>query len=148
MKKKKTENKKIKNATSKEYQGILFKSLLERNTYKTLKDAGFDVQYEPLKISIWDGFKPTVSFYNKDSKTHGLKLDTKKLIDITYTPDFVFTYNGFLIFIETKGFENDSFPIKKKLFRKYLEEECPDSIYFEIFNKKQLLQAIDIIKKL
>jgi hypothetical protein len=44
--------------------------------------------------------------------------------------------------------ENDVFPIKKKLFRAWLEEHYPKSIYFEIYTKRQLLQAIDIINNL
>ena len=77
-----------------------------------------------------------------------LKLESKKIIDITYTPDFVFTYNGFLVIIEAKGMENDCFYLKKKMFRKWLEDNHPKSIYFEIYTKKQLLQAISIIQNL
>ena len=40
------------------------------------------------------------------------------------------------------------FPLRKKLFRKYLEDNHPNSIYFEIYTKKQLLQAIEIIRQL
>jgi len=142
------ENKKIKNATSVEYNGIKFKSLLEVSIYKTLLQEGFNVKYEPIKYCIWGGFKPTVPFYTKDKQTRDLKLDTKKLIDITYTPDFVFKYNDTTIIIEAKGFENNIFPVKKKLFRKWLEDNYQghNFKYFEIFTKRQLLQAIKIIK--
>ena len=54
------------------------------------------------------------------------------------------------IYIEDKGIENDVFYIKKKLFIKYLDDcyinNGQKSIYFEVYTKKQLLQAIDIIK--
>lgn len=141
------ENKKIKNATSLEYNDIQFKSKLEILVYKTLCQEGYDVKYEPYKYIIWKGFKPNVPFYTKDKKTKLLKLDDKKLIDITYTPDFVIELNNLTIIIEAKGFENDLFPVKKKLFRKYLEDNMNDVIYFEIFTKKQLLQAINIINE-
>lgn len=75
-------------------------------------------------------------------------MDSKKVIDISYTPDLMFEYNNHLIIIEMKGFENNTYPLKKKIFRKWLESNYPNSIYFEIFTKKQLLQAIDIIKNL
>lgn len=65
---------------------------------------------------------------------------------MTYTPDFTFNYNGRLIIIEAKGKENDTYPIKKKLFRGVLETLPNNPMFFEIFNKKQLLQAIEIIK--
>ena len=144
-------NHKVKNATPLEYNNIQFKSRLEVMIYKTLLQEGFNVQYEPTKYIIWEGFKPNVSFYNKDKKTRMLKLDNKRLIDITYTPDFVFEYKDTTVIIEAKGFENDTFPIKKKLFRKWLEKQNSQGnkyIFFEIFTKKQLMQAIDIIKNI
>lgn len=143
-----TENKKIKNASPLEYDGISFKSKLEKMAYQTLKEQSFPVLYEPKKFIIWEGFRPNVPFYNKDASTRMLKMDSKKVIDISYTPDLMFEYNNHLIIIEMKGFENNTYPLKKKIFRKWLESNYPNSIYFEIFTKKQLLQAIDIIKNL
>lgn len=143
-----TKNKKIKNASPLEYDGISFKSKLEKMAYQTLKEQGFPVLYEPKKFIIWEGFRPNVPFYNKDVSTRMLKMDSKKVIDISYTPDLMFEYNNHLIIIEMKGFENNTYPLKKKIFRKWLESNYPNSIYFEIFTKKQLLQAIDIIKNL
>lgn len=143
-----TENKKIINASPLEYDGISFKSKLEKMAYQTLKEQGFPVLYEPKKFIIWEGFRPNVPFYNKDVSTRMLKMDSKKVIDISYTPDLMFEYNNHLIIIEMKGFENNTYPLKKKIFRKWLESNYPNSIYFEIFTKKQLLQAIDIIKNL
>lgn len=136
------------NASPLEYDDISFKSKLEKMTYQTLREHGFPAQYEPRKFIIWEGFKPTVPFYNKDKSTRMLKIESKKIIDISYTPDFMFNHNNRLVIIECKGFENDIYPIKKKLFRKWLEANLPNSIYFEIYTKKQLLQAIDIINAL
>ncbi len=143
-----TENKKIKNASPLEYDGISFKSKLEKMAYQTLKESNLPVEYEPQKFIIWKGFKPTVPFYNKDTKTRMLRQETKKVIDISYTPDFMFKYHDYLCILELKGFENNTYPLKKKIFRKWLEEHEPKSIYFEIYTKRQLLQAIDIIKDL
>lgn len=122
--------------------------MLEITCYKTLIEKGFNPAYEERKFTIWEGFKPTISYYNKDNKTGLLKLDNKKLIDITYTPDFTFMYKDILVIIEAKGIENDVFPIKKKLFRGWLESQDFKTVFFEVFNKKQLLQAIEIINKL
>lgn len=148
MQRSRTENKKIINASPLEYDGILFKSKLEKMAYQTLKEQDFPVLYEPKKFIIWEGFRPNVPFYNKDASTRMLKMDSKKVIDISYTPDLMFEYNNHLIIIEMKGFENNTYPLKKKIFRKWLESNYPNSIYFEIFTKKQLLQAINIIKNL
>ena len=142
------ENKKIKNAQETIYDGIIFKSKLEVMCYKALKEANLPVQYESKKFILWEGFKPTVPFYDKDKKTKLLKLQTKKLLNTTYSPDFYFEYGGHNIIIESKGFENEAFHLKKKLFRAWLEANQPNSIYFEIYTKKQLMQAIDIIKQL
>ena len=142
------ENKKIRNASPLEYEGIQFKSKLEKMAYQTLKNHNLPAEYEPRKFIIWEGFKPTVPFYNKDIHTRMLKLEDKKIINISYTPDFLIEYNGYLVVIEAKGMENNCFYLKKKMFRKWLEKHEPKSIYFEIYTKKQLLQAIDIIKDL
>lgn len=140
-------NQKIKNATSIEYNSIRFKSKLELSFYKILLQAGFEPQYERRTYLLWEGCKPTVPFYVKDRKTKLLKLDETKLRNMTYTPDFTFNYNGRLIIIEAKGKENDTYPLKRKLFRGLLEGCTHDNpLFFEVFTQKQLLQAIEIIK--
>lgn len=141
-------NKKIKNACAKSFNNIVFKSQLEVVIYKELLRAGFNPKYEERKFVIWEGIKPTKPFYNRDIQTKMLKLDMGKMRDITYTPDFTFEYKNHLIIIEAKGFENDTFPIKKKLFRGLLEKMEIPVVYFEVYTKKQLLQAIEILKAL
>ena len=64
---------------------------------------------------------------------------------ITYTPDFTFEYNGILVIMEIKGFENDVFPVKRNLFRKLLETYDTPCMFFEIRTKRELLEAINII---
>ena len=85
------------------------------------------------------------------TKSKILTLKTGKIVGIRYTPDFYFKYGNLDVYIEAKGIENDVFYLKKKLFRKYLDDifirTKQHSIYFEIYTKKQLLQAIEIIKE-
>lgn len=140
------ENKKIKGATSLTVGDITFKSKSEASVYKHLLQAGFEPVYEGMKFVIWEGFKPTVPFYTRRGKS--TYLNDKKTIDITYTPDFTFMYNGKLIIIEVKGFENDVFPYKFKMFRKLLEKEPykGNTLLFEIFTIQQLKECIEIIK--
>ena len=112
-----------------------------------LVQAGFNPQYEQRTYLLWEGCKPTIPFYTRDKKTKLLKLDITKLRNMTYTPDFTFNYNGRLIIIEAKGKENDTYPLKRKLFRGLLEDYTYDNpLFFEVFTQKQLLQAIEIIK--
>ena len=138
------ENKKIKNATKKEYNGIQFKSLVEVSVYKHLLSLGLKPEYEKNKYIIWEGFKPKIPFYNQDKKKE-LVLQNKKIIDITYTPDFTFQYKSVFVILEIKGFENDTFPIKKKMFRKYLEENIPNAIFFEVRTIKQLKHTLKLL---
>lgn len=139
-------NKKIKGATSLTVGDITFKSKSEASVYKHLLQAGFEPVYEGMKFTIWEGFKPTVPFYTRRGKS--TYLNDKKTIDITYTPDFTFMYNDKLIIIEVKGFENDVFPYKFKMFRKLLEEKPykGNTLLFEIFTIQQLKECIEIIK--
>ena len=145
------DNKKIKNATKKEYDGIMFKSLVEVMIYKTLLQHGFKPIYEGHKYPIWKGFKPNIPFYIPD-KIGNLKLNNVKIQDITYTPDFVFLGpdNNTLIIFEIKGFQNDTYPLKEKMFRLFLEENFDSSkvLFFKIKNKKQCLEAIEIINNI
>ena len=137
-------NKKIKNASEVTSLGIKFKSHLESMIYKVLKENGIEPEYESRTFEFVPKLRPTIPFFNRISKVFGL--DMRPIRPITYTPDFIFEYNGVLIIIEAKGFENDVFYIKKNLFRRHLETLSQYSMYFEIRTKKELLQALNIIK--
>lgn len=129
--------------------------------YNTLLQHGIEPQYEPTTFILWGKFRPITPFYDQEtpkqrdrrdpSSPKMLILKTSPIEGIKYTPDFYFEYNGLHVYIEAKGIENDVFYIKKKMFRYYLDQQLlkdgKKSIYFEIYTKKQLLQAIQIIKE-
>ena len=138
------ENKKIKNATKTTESGIAFKSETEARIYKALVAEGFDPLYEKVTFTLSEKIRPTVPFFNRIKGLLGL--DMKPVQAITYTPDFTFEYNGILIVIEVKGFENDVFPVKRNLFRKHLETLNQPSMFFEVRTKKELLEALRIIR--
>lgn len=149
------ENKKIHNATKNEYDGIKFLSVLERSCYKKLKEAGLDFSYESEKIILWEGFKP--SFYIIAPKklrpgkyTKELYEQTKKIINITYTPDFIVIKDNYKIYFDVKGNVNDVYPIKKKMFLKTLEERDDGYTYMfiEPHSVAQMKEAINLIQKL
>lgn len=158
------ENKKIRNATVCRKGGLTFKSQLEKSVYNTLQQLGFNPQYEPRTHVLWDGFIPVTPFYDKETDTQQKKRLEKgsddkgkilvqkngRIMGVRYTPDFYFRYGELDVYIEAKGMENDVFYIKKKMFRHYLDEILKEtgrhSIFFEIYTKKQLLQAIEILK--
>jgi hypothetical protein len=135
-----TTNKKIKNATSTEYDDIKFKSKLEVTIYKTLKEKGLNPLYECNKFILQEGFRPSKPHYVKGvcPKTAN---GYAKIIQITYTPDFTVEYNDKLLFIEAKGKQNDSYPIKRKLFLNYLDK-LPNAYFMEVYSKKDLLESL------
>lgn len=141
-------NKKIKNATPKSKYGIDFKSKTEERFYTVLTEAGLKPKYEAVTYTLWSGRKTTVPYYTQDTK-HQLVSKKGSLRDITYTPDFIIKApDGTTIFIEAKGFVNDVYPIKRKLFRNYLEDFAAAGhkvAFFEIYSMRQLVQAIGII---
>lgn len=149
-------NKKIINATITESNNIQFKSKLEGAIYNIFLEHGYTLEYEPKKFIVWEGFNPKTPFYsrggNKAHPTKYLEQKTKKIIGISYTPDFYININDIDIYIEVKGFQNDLYYIKNKLFRKYLddilEKEGKKSVFFEIYSKTQAIQVINIIKSM
>lgn len=155
-------NKKVKNASKAEFLGIEFKSSTEKRFYEYLLNEGFNPQYEPITFTLWEGFIPKIPFYTEETKRQKIRrdpdnktrfsliLNKSKVIGIKYTPDFYFKYKSLNVYIEAKGFENDVFYLKKKLFRKYLDDRFSingqKSIYLEVYTLNQLKQAIEIIK--
>ena len=125
---KRSQNKKIKNATPIEADGIKFRSKLELYTYKKLKDANIVTEYEQHKYELLPAFV-----------FHG-----KKIRAMTYLPDFV--GKGFII--ECKGFANDAFPLRKKLFEFWLSVHEPETQYHVVRTQKEVDQLVENLKSL
>ena len=139
-------NRKVLNATPViAKDGTHLKSKMERTVYETLLNLGYDVKYEPESFTYWTGFYPTVPFFDLDKKRK-LRKNSKKLISMAYTPDFIFMHNDTKVIIEVKGWENDQFAIRKKLFRAYLETVPYKVVYAEIFTKRQLLEFLNVLE--
>ena len=56
-------NRKIKNATPFEFDGITFRSKFECDVYKALKENGFHPLYEAEKVILFNGFRPKRCWY-------------------------------------------------------------------------------------
>ena len=141
----KPQNKKVRNATAKVYKGIKFRSKLELFTYRKLEDADIDALYEKKKYVLQEGFRYSATVY-EPHKTKGYIPTTTKIRDITYTPDFVDPHGRWII--EVKGFANDVFPIKWKMFKNYLMQQDDPPVLFLPRNQKQVLETIELIKEL
>jgi hypothetical protein len=138
------ENKKVKNAQSISYDGINFKSRLECNCYKLLKEAGFEPLYEPVKYKLLPSSQLEVGIVYTPRKKDLTKSSSYR--DLTYTPDFEFLFGDRHIYYDAKGKPNDAYPLKKKLFLHYLEDVGEPYIFFEPHNIAQIRQSINILR--
>ena len=136
---------KIRNATAKVYKGIKFRSKLEVFAYKQLEAAKIKSMYEENTYTLLPGFYPIMDSYEPSKGEY--KNNTKKVRAITYTPDFVDPDGKWII--EVKGYANDVFPIKWKLFKMYLmENDMEDCTLYLPRNQKQVKETVELIKKL
>ena len=126
-KSKKKSQGKVRNATPNIYDGIKFRSKLETYTYKKLKEAGIDAEYESTQFELIPKFE-----YNGE-----------KVRAMTYLPDFV----GKNFIIECKGLVTDSFPLRWKIFKYYLKQENKDYKLFLVRNQKQVDEMVNELSK-
>lgn len=116
----------IQNVHQQDYGGKHFRSTLEAQTAQTLDEMGIPFAYEERKIELFKGFRTP---FQKD-----------KVRAINYMPDFEIGP----IMLECKGFETPEWKLKKKLLFKYLMENEPETIFYQIHDaKKSLLQVLD-----
>ena len=135
---------KVRNAKKSSYKGLDFKSNLELHCYKKLEEAKVPVKYEKKTFTIFPAMVYPLACYEGTTK----KLYNKgsKIRPITYTPDFVDPKGKFII--ETKGYANESFPLRWKLFKKHLKENNHHYVLFMPRNKKQVDEVVELIKQL
>lgn len=142
-------NLKVRNATPLVFEGIEFKSKLEVEAYRLLREEGFLPEYEKHTYEVWKGGKFSVPCYDfhHDRKQHRdvWGLNRYRTQSIKYTPDFTFMSGNVFIVMEIKGYANDRYPYIKKLFRRWLDANIPKSMFLEIHNRRQLDAAIKII---
>lgn len=127
--------------------GITFASSLEAYCYDQLKESGLDFQYEGESFTVLPSFKYEGMYLKSTSGKKELVDYTGKAVRaITYKPDFVSHKHKFII--ETKGFvpSNHSFPLRWKLFLKYLHENGMSD--YSVFLPKNRAQVDDVINRL
>ena len=127
------------------YDGITFASGLEKYMYKALKEANIKNKYEGETYTLVDGFQFETSSYERQSNGKGqfVERGNKKIQPIKYTPDFV----GDDFIIETKGRANESFPIRWKLFKKFINKHYPRVTLYKPQNQKECDQVIELLTK-
>ena len=123
--------------------GITFASGLEKYMYQALKQAKIQAVYEGHTYEIFPSFGFDSFAYERcangkgDFKNRG----GKRIQSIKYTPDFV--GDGFII--ECKGRANESFPIRWKMFKKYVHTHMKGVTLYKPQNQKECDATINHI---
>jgi|TARA_R110000796_G_scaffold115593_2_gene227718 hypothetical protein len=127
------------------YDGVTFASGLERHMYQALKKAKIDSEYEGETYVLVEGFHFENEAYERQGNGKGDMVNRggKKILPIKYTPDFI----GKEFIIETKGRANESFPMRWKLFKKFINRCYPHVTLYKPQNQKECDQVIELIIK-
>ena len=127
------------------FDGITFASGLERYMYQVLKKNKIHAVYEGATFVLQEGFMFDNESYERQSNGKGdmVNRGSKKILNIKYTPDFV--SNSFII--ECKGRANESFPIRWKMFKKYVKQNLPHVTLYKPQNQKECDKVIELINE-
>ena len=133
------------NAKKTKHDGIQFASGLEKYMYIALKKAKLKAKYEGQTYIVQEGFEFKTTSYERQSNGKGEFKDrgNKKILPIKYTPDFVSP--SFII--ECKGRANESFPMRWKMFKKYVKANLPRVTLYKPQNQKECDTVIELITK-
>ena len=125
--------------------GIQFASGLEKYMYKALKSAKIKAVYEGATFVLQEDFYFETDSYERQANGKGEMVNRgqKKIQNIKYTPDFV--SDSFII--ECKGRANESFPIRWKMFKKYVNDNLKHVILYKPQNQKECDKVIELIIK-
>ena len=127
------------------FDGIKFASGLEKYMYQALKKAKINAKYEGKTYIVQEGFEFKNESYERQSNGKGdlVNRGCKKILPIKYTPDFV--SSSFII--ECKGRANESFPMRWKLFKNYVNRNMSHVILYKPQNQKECDKVIELILK-
>lgn len=123
-----------------------YKNSLEKYCGDSLKQSGHKFEYESQFILV-EGFTyPSDHYKSVPKKKELVNATGKKTRPIKYKPDFYLPDRK--AFIETKGFvrANDSFPLRWKLFLRFLMDSGMSD--HAVFIPKNRSQVDEIIKYL
>ena len=127
------------------FDGIKFASGLEKYMYMALKKAKIHALYEGTTFELQKGFMFDVDSYERQGNGKGdlVNRGQKKILNIKYTPDFVSP--SFII--ECKGRANESFPLRWKMFKKYVNDNLKHVTLYKPQNQKECDEVVELIIK-
>ena len=125
------------------FDGIKFASGLEKYMYQALKKAKLKAKYEGETYIVQEGFEFKNKSYERQSNGKGEMVNrgSKKVLPIKYTPDFI--SDSFII--ECKGRANESFPMRWKMFKKYVNKNLKHVTLYKPQNQKECDEVIKLI---
>tara|TARA_Y100000114_G_C11739646_1_gene318190 strand:- start:593 stop:955 length:363 start_codon:yes stop_codon:yes gene_type:complete len=116
--------------------------------YKSLEKAKIKTLYEGKTFSLVEGFTFDNASYEKTRvKKYLHDRGNKNILPIKYTPDFLDAQEPPRFIIECKGNPNEAFPIRWKLFKKYLMDKNIKAELFMPRNQKDCLEVVKIIQE-
>jgi len=123
--------------------GLSFSSGLEAYMYTALKNAEIQAKYEGETFELIHSFNFDNDVYERCANSKGdyKNRGNKNIKNIKYTPDFV----GEDFIIECKGRPNESFPIRWKLFKRYVQMYLPGFTIYKPQNQKECDATINLI---
>ena len=127
------------------FDGIKFASGLEKYMYIALKKAKIHAEYEGATFVLQEDFNFEIDSYERQANGKGdmVNRGQKKIQNIKYTPDFV--SDSFII--ECKGRANESFPMRWKMFKKYVNHKMKHVTLYKPQNQKECDKVIELIIK-
>ena len=127
------------------FDGIQFASGLEKYMYQALKNAKIHAIYEGATFELQEGFMFNIDSYERQGNGKGAMINRgqKKILNIKYTPDFV----SASFIIECKGRANESFPLRWKMFKKYVNRKMKHVTLYKPQNQKECDEVIELIIK-
>jgi hypothetical protein len=127
------------------FDGITFASGLEKYMYQALKKAKIKAKYEGQTYVLQEAFDFKIDSFERQANGKGEMVNRgqKKILNIKYTPDFV--SDSFII--ECKGRANESFPIRWKMFKKYVNYNMKHVTLYKPQNQKECDKVIELIIK-
>ena len=127
------------------FDGITFASGLEKYMYIALKKAKIQAKYEGQTYILQEGFMFDLESYERQGNGKGEMVNRgcKKILPIKYTPDFVST--SFII--ECKGRANESFPLRWKMFKNYVNKHMKHVTLYKPQNQKECDKVIELINE-
>tara|TARA_Y100000592_G_C5340704_1_gene254092 strand:+ start:236 stop:676 length:441 start_codon:yes stop_codon:yes gene_type:complete len=125
------------------FDGITFASGLEKYMYMALKKAKIKAKYEGQTYVLQEGFMLENKSYERQSNGKGEMVNrgSKKILPIKYTPDFI--ADSFII--ECKGRANESFPLRWKMFKNYINKHMKHVTLYKPQNQKECDEVINLI---